>query len=102
MLWTALLAAVLVHALGPGLLLDPWNPWVALLPFLLFALLAWSVACGDNPPFPWAAGVRSSSSRSPRWTSPLVVGVLAVVPSSWLCSAGLERASGAGSPSRAL
>jgi hypothetical protein len=78
-LWTALLAAVLVHALGPGLLLDPWNPWVALLPFLLFALLAWSVACGDHPTLPWAAGVGSFVVQTHVGYTPLVAGVLVVV-----------------------
>lgn len=78
-LWTALLVAALVHALGPGLLIDPWNPWAALLPFLFFALLAWSVACGDHPTLPWAAGVGSFVVQTHVGYAPLVVGVLAVV-----------------------
>ena len=89
-LWTALLVAALVHALGPGLLLDPWNPWVPVLPFLFFALLAWSVACGDHRAVPWAAGVGSFVVQTHVGYAPLVVGVLAVV----LVLAVLSRARG--------
>src|SRR5436190_2093788 len=78
-LWTGLLVAALVHALGPGLLLDPWNPWVALLPFLCFALLAWSVACGDHAALPWAVGVGSFVVQTHVGYGPLVVGLLGVV-----------------------
>lgn len=43
----ALGSAVLVHALTVPLLLDPWNPWAAVLPFLVTALAAFGVALGD-------------------------------------------------------
>jgi hypothetical protein len=79
LLWTGLLVAALVHALGPGLLLDPWNPWLALLPFLLFVFLAWSVACGDRPALPWAVGVGSFVVQTHVGYGLLVVGLLAVV-----------------------
>jgi hypothetical protein len=79
LIWTALLLAALVHALGPGFLLDPWNPWAALLPFLFFVMLAWSVACGDHVALPWAAGVGSFVVQTHVGYGLLVVGLLAVV-----------------------
>lgn len=38
--------AVLLRGLGVAFLLDPWNPWMAILPFALFLLLAVEVATG--------------------------------------------------------
>jgi hypothetical protein len=38
--------AVLVRAIGPDLLVDLWNPYVPLLPFLLTVVLVWDVALG--------------------------------------------------------
>jgi hypothetical protein len=41
-----LLVALLVHGFGPDLLVDLWNPYLGLLPFLLVVLLAWDAALG--------------------------------------------------------
>ncbi len=87
-LWTGLLVAALVHAMGPGLLLDPWNPWLALLPFLCFVMLAWSVVCGDHPAIPWAVGVGSFVVQTHVGYALLVVGLLAIA----LTVAALGRA----------
>jgi hypothetical protein len=38
---------VLLRGLGGSLLVDVWNPWVAVLPFFAYVLLAWSVAERD-------------------------------------------------------
>ncbi|MCX7620529.1 MAG: hypothetical protein N2037_06755 [Acidimicrobiales bacterium] len=46
LLWGGLVLAVLVRALSSQLI-DPWNPWISLLPFGLAVLLAWSVLCDD-------------------------------------------------------
>lgn len=50
-LWlTVLVVALSVTLAGsavPGFLFDPWNPWLALLPFVWFILLVWSVIEGD-------------------------------------------------------
>ena len=47
----------LTWALGPSLLADPWNPWVAVLPFFTFVLLAWDLADGHLWALPWLVGV---------------------------------------------
>ncbi len=86
-LWTGLLIAALLHTLGPGFLLDPWNPWLALLPFLLFVFLAWSVTCGDFACLPWAVGVGTFVVQTHVSYALLVAGLLVVV----LGVAGLER-----------
>ena len=46
-------------AMGSGVLLEPWNPHVTLLPFLWYLVLVWSVAAGDRAALPWAVGVAS-------------------------------------------
>ncbi len=43
--------AVVVRAGGPEVFTEPWNPWMALLPFLVFVLACWSVLDDDV----WAA-----------------------------------------------
>lgn len=40
------MTAVLVHGIGPELLVDLWNPHAPLLPFLLTAVLVWDAALG--------------------------------------------------------
>jgi hypothetical protein len=40
------LVALLVHGLGPDVMVDMWNPHVALLPFLLAVLLLWDAGLG--------------------------------------------------------
>jgi hypothetical protein len=59
LLLTAPLTALVLFALGRGFFHDPWNPWMAVLPFLLFLLLTWSVAVGDLPLLPVLAFVGS-------------------------------------------
>jgi hypothetical protein len=50
-----LLVAVLVRGIEPGRLVDLWNPYVGLLPFLLVVLLAWDAALGRPRSLLWAA-----------------------------------------------
>ncbi|HEX5095126.1 MAG TPA: hypothetical protein VFX21_03900, partial [Acidimicrobiia bacterium] len=52
-----IVALLLVRSLTLDLLVDPWNPWVAVLPFLLFVLLAWSVAERDRGALVWLVAV---------------------------------------------
>ena len=44
----ALGVTTLVAALGTDLLIDPWNPWVAVLPYLAFVMAAWCVLEGEH------------------------------------------------------
>jgi hypothetical protein len=77
-LWVGVLVALLMHSLGLTFLIDPWNPWLAVLPFLCFVLLAWSVACGDAPALPWAVGVGTFVVQTHVGYVPLVVGLTGV------------------------
>ena len=51
--------ATLSWTMGSELLFEPWNPHSAMLPFALFLVLVWSMACGDLLAVPVAAGVGS-------------------------------------------
>ncbi|MFN8040685.1 MAG: hypothetical protein U0Q07_15835 [Acidimicrobiales bacterium] len=56
---TGLVLALLVHALGVDLLVNPWNPWAALLPSVLLVFLAWDVARGGRWSIPVGLAVAS-------------------------------------------
>ncbi len=45
---------LLVRAIGIITLVEVWNPWVSLLPFLVLVMLTWSVIDGDRHLFPAA------------------------------------------------
>lgn len=46
--WAALVLAVTVRLLvEPGFLRDAWNPYLPLLPFVLYVVLCWAAICGD-------------------------------------------------------
>jgi hypothetical protein len=74
MVVVALTLAVLCHALGAELLIDPWNPWVPVLPFFAFVMLAWSVAGRDWVALPWLVGVGSFVVQAHVGYAPLVGG----------------------------
>lgn len=44
----AVAAAVMMHALTASGLVDPWNPYVAVVPFLLYLVCVWGAANGDR------------------------------------------------------
>jgi hypothetical protein len=67
---------LVVHAVGLDLLIDPWNPWVAFLPFLCFGALAWSALCGDVVSLPIAVVVGSFVVQAHFGYLPLVAGLL--------------------------
>jgi hypothetical protein len=58
---TAVMAATaaLGWSMGSEMLFEPWNPHSALLPFMFFLVLVWSVTCGDLPALPFAAATAS-------------------------------------------
>ncbi len=52
--WAGFLLLVLCRSTGYVTLRDPWNPWIAVLPFALFLLAVWAVVDGDLPLIPVA------------------------------------------------
>jgi hypothetical protein len=46
--WYGLVALVLIGGFGLDALSQPWNPWVALLPFAVLVLATWSAVEGDR------------------------------------------------------
>src|SRR4051812_34887712 len=64
----------LLRALGSIVLIDPWNPWVAVVPFLLYLLLAWSVAERDYGALPALVAVGSFLAQTHVGYAPLVLG----------------------------
>ena len=63
------------RALGPNLLIDPWNPWVTVLPFVVFVLLAWSLAEHDFIALPWLVAVGTFVVQTHVGYAPLVAGM---------------------------
>lgn len=87
-LLSGLLALALVSsmlAMGVEQSVDPWNPYVAFFPFVLFVVLVWSVTSGGRWSLPWAAAVGSFCVQCHVGYTPLVVGlgVLALVWAMW-------------------
>jgi hypothetical protein len=76
--FVAVVGAVLSHALGPNVLVEPWNPWVPVLPFLLYALLAWSVAERDWAALPWLVGIGSFVVQTHVGYAPVAIGLGAI------------------------
>ncbi|MGO9877564.1 MAG: hypothetical protein ACLPVY_27655 [Acidimicrobiia bacterium] len=54
-----LVVLLLARALGTGFLVDPWNPYVIVLPLFAVVCLAWAATDGDLWAFPAAVGVGS-------------------------------------------
>jgi len=50
---------LLARALGAGFLVDPWNPYVIVLPLFAVVCLAWAATNGDLWAFPAAVGIGS-------------------------------------------
>ncbi|MGH8983475.1 MAG: hypothetical protein ACRDY6_06310 [Acidimicrobiia bacterium] len=71
------ITAALCWSMGSELLYEPWNPYVAILPVLLFLVLVWSVTCGDLVALPWMVAVGSLVVQI-NLSHVLVVPVLAV------------------------
>jgi hypothetical protein len=70
---------------GADLLVEPWNPWIAVLPFACFLMLAWSVAERDFAALPWLVGVGTFLVQTHVGYLPLVAGsaVGALVLARW-------------------
>lgn len=79
---TALGLAALVRSSGPEVFTEPWNPWLAVLPFALFVLLVWSVLCDDRAALVWATVAGSFAVQSHVGYA-LVVGGLGAGAAAW-------------------
>lgn len=79
---TAIGLAVFVGSNGPEVFTEPWNPWLALLPFLAFVLLVWSVLCGDRLALPLAAAAGSFAVQCHVGYA-LLVGGLGALAAAW-------------------
>ena len=74
----AVVLLLLLQGHRVDLLIDPWNPWVAVLPFLCYVLLAWSVAERDDPMLPWLVVVGTFLVQTHVGYAPLVVGLAGI------------------------
>ena len=54
-LLTAVVAALLVHSLGPAPFIEPWNPWGGIFAFFCFIGLCWGITNGRHRWLPAAA-----------------------------------------------
>lgn len=59
-------------AMGTELLRDPWNPWIAVLPFLTCVVAAWAVTTGSTRSIPVAVAAGSFSAQAHVGYLPLV------------------------------
>jgi hypothetical protein len=79
---TTLGLVVLVRANGPEVFTEPWNPWLAVLPFAAFVLLVWSVLCDDRAALAWAV-VAGSYALQCHVGYALLVGGLGLLATAW-------------------
>jgi len=77
MLLTLVGCAVLLRSLGPVFLRNPWNPYIAVLPFGLLVFLAWAMTCGRAWALPTGAGVASFCIQTHIGYAPIAVPLLA-------------------------
>lgn len=60
----AAMVLVLERSLGTFVLLDTWNPWIGVFPFVLALVLAWSVLCEDWWALPWLVAAGSFAMQA--------------------------------------
>ncbi len=70
---------VLVRASGPAFFIEPWNPWLAVLPFLLFLLLCWDILQGEVRRLPWAIAAGTYCIHCHVGYVPIVGGLISFV-----------------------
>jgi hypothetical protein len=73
---------VLVRSNGPEVFTEPWNPWLAVLPFAAFVLLVWAVLDDDRAALPWAAAAGSYAVQCHVGYA-LLVGGLGLLAAAW-------------------
>ena len=69
--------AVLMRALGPAFLRDPWNPFVTVLPFGLLVFLTWAMTCGEAWALPVGVAVASFCVQTHVGYAPIAFPLLA-------------------------
>jgi len=75
---------LLIHAMGPAMIRDPWNPFITLFPLALAVFLVWSVIEGDYWMWPALAFVASFELQSHIGYLPMLVMLgLAIVVIAW-------------------
>ena len=84
------MVALLMHGSGQ-VLIDPWNPWAAFFPFVLFLFLVWSVLCGDMVMLPIAVVVGSYSVQAHAGYLPIVGAFLAIAVAACVVPVVRER-----------
>jgi hypothetical protein len=77
--WFGAVAVVLVGGFGLDALTQPWNPWVALVPFLLLVLSTWAVLDGARWPLVLAVAGASYALQGHVGYAPLVPLVLVAI-----------------------
>lgn len=79
------LMALLMAGYGIAVLIEPWNPYMPLLWWVVFLLAVWSVACGDVAMLPVVifAGSFCAQTHVPYLGLTLGVGAIAVVAAAW-------------------
>jgi hypothetical protein len=77
MLVTLVGCAVLMRSLGPVFLRNPWNPYIAILPFALLVYLTWAMTCGEAWALPVGAGIGSFCIQTHVGYAPLAAPLLA-------------------------
>lgn len=70
------LLAILVRASGPQVFTEPWNPWLAFVPFVAFLLTIWSLVAGDRRLWPLAIVLGSHCIQSHTGYIVVVIGLL--------------------------
>jgi hypothetical protein len=80
-LLTLIAVCVLLRSVGVGLLLDPWNPWLAAPALAWFTFLAWDLAAGHRWSLPVAVAVGSLAVQAHHGVAVVVavVGATAVL-----------------------
>jgi hypothetical protein len=87
---TALAALLVIRASGPDFMIEPWNPWLAILPFMIFIFLVGEVVApiGSDRHKLWALigaiVVGSYCIQCHAGYAVLVVGALAVAVVVWI------------------
>lgn len=96
----AVVGAVLLRSYGAVALTQPWNPYVPLLPFLVFVVACWAVACRRWALLPLAVAAGSFCVQCHVGYAPAaVVGLVAAVglgllPERWVPGPGSAPGSG--------